>query len=221
LLTEAPRDVPLEAQDELRLAMEKRRRQGAMLGSTLPVVLGACIPLMLHMGVRDYRPFIAFYVVVFVFMVSCLVVLRTKRPNDEMVLALAALNLVPYLALGLAFGPLFVVPSFCIMNIVVFQLYLVKYRALIIALATVPLLAPLPFGLPYRFGPSGMLIEPRMLDLANGGTAMGLVLLLNLVAILVTGVVVARDRITLLAAEQQLIVNAWQLRQVLPQVDRE
>lgn len=216
LLTEAPREVPPEAQAELTAAIEQRRRQGALLGATSPIVLVACIPFMLKMGLRDVRPFIAFYAVVFLFMLGCLATRRAKHPSNEMVVGLAALNLVPYLALGFAFGPLFVVPSFCMMNTTLFQLYLEKYRAHVIVLAAVPMLLPLLFGAPYEFGVAGMLVPTRMLDLVNAPWTIALIVALNLIAIIISGVVVARDRITLLAAERQLILNAWQLRQVLP-----
>jgi serine/threonine-protein kinase len=222
LLTEPPREIPAEAKSEMAQAMEKRRREGALLGVGAPLILGLCIPFMVKMGVLDARPFIAFYAFIFYFMISCAFVLKSKHPSNKMTLYLGLINMLPYLALGFAFGPLVVIPSFCLMNAVVFQLYLERNRYVMVASAAVPIALPvvlvwlgvLPSA--YDFSSSGMTIVSRMLDFHDRAPTVLLLLVFNLSALLVTGVVVARDRASLLASEQKLILNAWQLRQILP-----
>jgi serine/threonine-protein kinase len=222
LLTEPPAEVPAEA----RAAMLPHTRRLMRVG-TLPPILGAVLwlllsPLMMWMGIRSWTAWVATSIAWLG--AAALAVRAWRHPSDGKPDAAMTLASLAAIALtSMAFGPYILVPSVAVTAATLLQaapdrshrVRSVVYCCLTVAVpAALQLAGVIPAS--YVLDGRTMTVLPLLVAFPPALTHVFL-LVCSIILIVLGSTMHARFRDMLTQIEQHLHVQAWQLRQLVPE----
>lgn len=223
LLMEPPREIPPEAAAEMEAAAARSRETVARYNAGRYLTWLAFIPLLAWMGVKNW--FVAGLTFVLVAASAALAWWMYRRRRVDAVHA-TVLLLLSSVVIGLAsvvFGPFILVPGLAATNTIFFSLYASRrMRWMVSAIAALTVVVPFVLEwsgvVPpaYRFFEGGFVVQARAAELRAVPTLV--CLLATSVALVLTPVAMAgRLGDALAQAERQLFLQAWQLRQLVPE----
>jgi serine/threonine-protein kinase len=147
---------------------------------------------------------------------------RQQVPQKQLGLAFLVSISILTAMLSFVVGPLFLVPSLAATNTMFFALNADRrYRPLILAFGLATVLVPVAIDAagwvagPYALTDNGFLVRARVMEFGRG--FFPLLLAINMSLIVTTALMVGRVRDALATAERRLILQAWQLRQLVPE----
>ncbi|MDB4993241.1 MAG: Serine/threonine protein kinase PrkC, regulator of stationary phase [Myxococcaceae bacterium] len=226
LLLEPPTEVPPEVQAKADASSDDSRRLVSRTGVVaFPAALIALVPFCMWMGLRE-SGWLAL-VAVFVGICTALCVRGMRQPNRAASYGVIVCCSLAYMLLSRIFGPLVFIPTITLATAMVYGMHpdnSVQRVALVamIAASTLPLslewLGVLPAS--YAFDANGMLIVPHLCNLPATPTLLFLVTMVNVLPLWAI-VGIRRIRNALTAAEGRLALQAWQLRQLVPEAARD
>jgi eukaryotic-like serine/threonine-protein kinase len=215
LLTEPPKDVPAEVRVALQAASDERARINAGPLVWFYGTWFAAAPIMVLMGLHDWR---LFAVTMLVITMSAFLAWRGIRDPRRVTLLAGTLPLV---ASAASFGCLVVTPIL-VVGVTVFYLMLREFRPVKVLSIAIALLVGRSLLEFFHFIPHSLVVVDGnvvLLPLALE-TSLPLMLLVlplfNVVILLAISRWVTRLRDHLSATETRLQVQAWQLRQLIP-----
>jgi serine/threonine-protein kinase len=223
LMTEMPTEIPEEARDAMLPHTRRLMRAG-----TIPAMVGgvawlAFSPLFVWMGMRSWT---AWAVTSVAWVGAAVLAIRAwRRPSDagEPDAPMTLACLVAFALSSMIFGPYLIVPALAVLGATLLQaapsrahrVWTLAVCCLVVALPVVLQLAGvLPAS--YAFDGGAMTIVPIMVSFPPALTHVVL-LASSLLLIVVGSVMHARFRDMLTHIEQHLHVQAWQLRQLVPE----
>ncbi len=221
LLLEPPKEIPPEALASLERARLKSISVAALMGSFSYLTWFLIVPFLLWMGVLHWGWIIAACAFFGLSAIFAYLQYRFTRPNRSFVnLLFAPLGFV---ALGRMFGPLIIVPTAALALAVTFGIYPYKgLRRVALAVACGSVVFPVVLEwlgvLPtsYLFENGRLVVVPQMASFPKWPSTIAL-MTFHVMVIVSTWRLTARVRATLTAAEEIVSVQAWHLRQVVPQ----
>jgi serine/threonine-protein kinase len=222
LLMEAPSEVPPEAAEALAQATVASRTEGARVGARRYATWLSVTPLLLWMGVRSWPA--ALVAIALVAATSALsgAMARAKRVGLREGALLLTVSTVAVAWMSVFVSPFIVVPTLVATNAMFFALYAERpWRNYIAAYSVLAVLAPVALERAGIVAPSfatrdgALVLLPRAVNLPPDATM--LFLALSATAMVLTPMfMVGRIRDQLADAEKTLFLQAWQLRQALP-----
>jgi eukaryotic-like serine/threonine-protein kinase len=227
LLTEPPRELPPEAQAEMAASLRATQTTGARASVVAYLVLLlAFVPLLLWMGVRDWR-----WMGVMVAICACsglLSLWSALSPGVDGRAPLAGI-LVSHVAMAsasLVFGPFIVVPMMVMANTGgIIASTNRRRRKLVLALGALAIAVPFALEwcgiLPqhYAFQDGHLMVLPVATYLPPLATTVYL-LVASVVGVVMLGAFLGRFRDSQLEAERRLYLHSWQLKQIVPEASR-
>lgn len=223
LLGELPKEPPPEVKEELAADSQKRRRLLARVAMWSYAGLFLYIPVLLWMGVRSWTGLVWMYVLIAACTVLSFITSRTSARGDGWVLGALVTHTGMMAVTSLISGPFIVLPSFAASTTMLFAMHFNrKWRPLVVGFSALALIIPsvlmwtgrIPTS--YVFDPEGMRVVPSMVELRAGPTWFFL-FVASLVTLVGSGLLVARMRDALTDAQERLFMQAWNLRQLLPE----
>ncbi len=222
LLTEPPRELPAEARAEVE-ASEARVTRGALRTAGFAYASFVLyLPLGTWMGARPGSAGIWSEGIWAVVCAYCFWAYRQKRFTDAMMLAFYSLTCVGVGTSTVLFGSLFFLPMLAIANTLSTVLVTPpRHRNLIVGAGVASIV--LPFAcehlglLParYQFGGDALAILPLAANFPALPTTVFL-LFANAAILVAASLFVAHVRDALHRAEERVILQSWQLRQLVP-----
>jgi serine/threonine-protein kinase len=226
LLTEPPREVPPEAAEALASAAVESQSSAMRIAALRYATWLVVTPLLLWMGVRSWVAAGTVIALVVATSVLAFTLARRKLVGGAAVFALLALSSVAVASMSMFISPFVIVPALVATNGMLFALYGDRSRRKVVLAANVltvctpvalELLGVLPRS--FIFRDNALVLVPRAVDLPP--TATLAFLLVSSVAMVLTPIVaVGRIRDQLSNAERRLFLQAWQLRQAVPDESR-
>lgn len=225
LLLEPPRELP----DEVRAKLESSRADTQRSIAKGGVVafgggIALTVPFLMSMGIHQ-RLWVEL-ASIFFSLAFCVCLVQMRRPSQIASYLVMLLATVGFMTLTRVFGPLVLVPSYTTATAMVYGMYPARniQRAALAAMASAtlfPLLLEWLHVLPrsYVFRGGELVIVPQMCALPEIPTTTFLVLLTS-VLLVSAWVVVRRTGNALADAEEKLAIQAWQLRQLVPERTR-
>jgi serine/threonine-protein kinase len=223
LLLVPPAQAPPEVEQELtsRAALARQRATGVGVLSYVLWLLFA--PVIVWMGVRNRAAFAVSLVLV---LASLAVAVHIRWRGNATIRRGLVLLVVSSLAIGslsMLLGPFVVVPLLGLISTGLFSMYADRGPSRVVAMLAGAAIVMVPLALEwagvlapsYSFQAGGLLLHPRMIQLPEGATVAFLVLT-TLVATAVPTLLLARVRDELHEAERRLLLQAWQLKQLVP-----
>jgi eukaryotic-like serine/threonine-protein kinase len=216
--------LPEDARAEIQAARDRTFRQSAKAGAFGLASTLLYMPISLWMGVRDFRPFVMMYLLVAAATVVSYLTLRSRRWSLTYVVAVLAVG--SFSALSRVLGPFVLLPSALVACAGGFSLDS-NARRRHVALACCCLAMIAPWALEwvgvlapsYIFENGTVVILPHALSLPEVPTV--LLLMSSAVGTILTcGFLVGRTRTALDRAEHRVHMQAWQLRQLVPDAAR-
>jgi serine/threonine-protein kinase len=225
VLTAPERAVPAEVAAELAEHTAARHRQQLRLAVIADLTgITLMTPIVLWMGVRN-GPLLA-ACVAFTLAASATKILAARQRDLGRLYAVAYVsfvcNVLSLVCIGRGFGPLFFTPM--LLTAFTFAYCMTHrgaFRAAVIATGVVALLGSVAVDLAglvphaYAFHEGAMTILPRAVTLPEVPTLVALVVGSTFMVI-VPGLLMGRMQATLRAAEERSFLQAWHLRQLLP-----
>ena len=203
----------LEHQHLLRALKDNVWRTGTWL---------ALFPLLLFMGPRMPLAVATTGGRIVLHLLLSLYMARTGRAPGELKLVAFAVAAAFVASLSLVFGPFMIVPGFASAAT---SLYVVqaspRFRTPVVVLGCAAIVAPFlleVIGLlapSMRFDAAGVTLLPRMTDMPREITLPSL-LVVSVVSVVLPSTLALRLRDALLRAEERLVVQKWQLAQLIP-----
>ena len=225
VLGAAPREIPaaVTAEIEAHAAARHRVQLREAIGADLAGV-ALMTPIVLWMGVRSYAVLAA--ALLFTLGASAMKLVASRRADlDSMFPAAYAsylCNVLALMCIGTGFGPLLFVPTFfTAFNFAYCMTYRRSFRVAVIATSAVALLASFGAELSglvppsYAFRDGAMVILPRGVTLSPLPTLVALVVS-GVFMVIVPGILMARMQGTLQQAEQRAFLQAFRLKNLLP-----
>ncbi|WP_170319493.1 serine/threonine-protein kinase [Polyangium spumosum] len=225
IITTPPSDILPEARDEVRARGFGRLRLALRDGVRFDVAsVILMIPLALWMGIRSMAHLLAVVGLTAIASALKLLAAQSEEVRRLYVFSYGA-YLFNVLALGFlsrAFGPLFFVPM--LVSIFTFSFSMThsgRFRAAIIATGCIGLLVPLGLELlgliarSYTFQDGTMVVLPQGVSLPEVPTLVALTLG-NVFLIVAPSLILGRVQLALREAEMRSAMQAWHLRQLLP-----
>jgi serine/threonine-protein kinase len=223
LLSDPPRVAPPEAERELAQAAQVRARMAARIAVATYAGLVFYLPLLFWMGIRDWRWLAVTYGGVALAVAVCALVARRSAPTAGWVILGAGASAVMIAAISLVMGPFVVQPTFAAVNAMAFAALLDRrHRLVVAALGMLSIAAPAVLGWaglwPEAYAISGgaLVVSSPMLQMRLVPT-MVLLAVTSLGSLAVSVFIVGKIRDGLTDAERKLAVQAWSLRQLLPE----
>ena len=225
LLSEPPRDIPIEAQEALDRSIQETLRFANATSAVAYLAWLTMIPLLLWMGVRDTLSFIICSSAITAAGVLSLLATRARelRSGARYAIAVVVANFTMVMAGSRMFGPFVMMPGVVAMISLGLALRpepIVRRVALIAGCLSLTL--PLGFewlGLwapSYLFQGDSIVILPHMLDLPK--VPAFIFLLLTSMAVSVSAFTfIERVRVASLNAERRVQLQTWHLRQMIPE----
>ena len=186
----------------------------------------AYTPLMLWMGIRSWTAWTIGSVAWLCAAGAAYLAVRRPPPDGKIDLRMTVAGVVAVGTTSTLFGPYVLVPSLAAIGAMLLHLAPHRGRRLLVVVlnclaiavpAALQVLGVIPAS--YAFGNGSVTVEPIMLSFPAVPTHG--VLLLSNIALIVTGcAMMARFRNTLTGAEERMHVQAWQLRQLVPDAAR-
>ncbi len=222
LLTEAPTDVPREAAEALEAASQDSKATAMRMGSVRYLTWLAVTPLLLWMGVRSWPAALVAIALVGASSAMARILSAKRAVATGPVLALLALSTSAVAWMSVFVSPFIVVPTLTATNAMLFTLFTDRaQRRLVVIASALAVLAPVVMELAgivprsFVFREGALVLLPRAVEFAPTPTLAFLVLV-GLAMVLTPTVVTGRIRDQLSEAEQKLFLQAWQLRQAVP-----
>ena len=221
LLTAPPAQLPAEVgawTSRERGRAIRAAASAAALGFIFTVVL---LPLEIVMGVRSPEWFVTRAALAVAAIVACSMLARHKQPTRLALAVTFTFSIATISCTSLVAGPFVLIPSLAVL-IAASLASLGGRRWVALTTAVGLVMIGLPLALEYlgvvapsyTFG-EAMVVHPRLIDLPPTLTPIYFIIK-EAVIVAVVGMMLARFRDTLAAAEQALAVHAWQLSQLLP-----
>jgi serine/threonine-protein kinase len=225
LFTEPPRQMPASARQELEDQIPAKlvaRLRLAVLGYLTWI---ACLPLIFWMGVRSYRA-LTIVTGCFVACIFCGLYYIRKGTARRLPYPVVVLTCLAIGSTQAVLGPLFLFPMAALFAAMFLTLgpdparrYLAV--AILAVLLIVPVILEIAGLLPtsYAFRGGQLIVLPNLIQFSAVRTPVALALV-NLAVLLAATGMMARHRNLMGEAERRLHLQAWQLRQIGPQVPR-
>ncbi len=216
----APRVLPSEARDQLEEAREKTFRTTAKAGSLALASTVLYLPLVLWMGVRVPWHVATMYALALA--ASVVAFWPAKRATLSRTYAIALLSAASFGMLSRVLGPFVILPGAMVACAAGFAMDPSrKRRWFVLVCCSATILVP--WGMEqigvlspsYVFELGGVRIVPHTLFLPAGPTT-AFLLAVTVGNILSCGLLIGRVRTALEWAEHRIYLQAWQLRQLLP-----
>jgi serine/threonine-protein kinase len=229
ILTAPQQALPAEVATELDTHTAARHRQQLRLAVGADMAgLTLMTPIVLWMGVRNTPLLVGCLGLTFA--ASAAKILATRATTLRRMYAVAyvgfVLNVLALTAIGRGFGPLLFTPMLLTAFTFAFCMtYAGRFRAAIIGTSVVALLGAVAadlFGLvpsSYSFHDGAMTILPRAVTLPEVPTLVALVVGCTFM-VTTPGILMGRMMGTLRSAEERAFLQAWHMRQLLPQEAR-
>ncbi len=226
LMTEPPREMPPEARRTMLDETRRSMRVGSKIAAAAYLTWFIYSPLMFWMGMRSWTPWLIGSAAWLFAAGAAYSNVRHPRRDGKVDLWTTVSGVIAVSTTSALFGPYVLVPSMAAMGSMLLHLApdrsrrvtVVVLNCLAIAVpAALQWLGVLPTS--YVFERGVLSIQPVMLSFPAVPTHV--FLLVSNVALVITGcAMMARFRNTLTAAEERLHVQAWQLRQMVPEEAR-
>ena len=221
LLLEPPKEIPPEALASLERAKLKTISVAALMGIFSFLSWYLLVPIVLWMGVLSWGWVIAACISFGLAAIFAYIQYRFTRPNRSYVTLFMAP--VAFVAIGRLFGPQILVPTAALALAVTFGIYPYKgprRAALFISCGAVvfPMVLEWLGVLPtsYLFENGRLIVVPQMASFPKWASSIAL-MTFHVMIIFSTWRLTSRVRGALTAAEEIVSVQAWHLRQIVPQ----
>ncbi|MGK3991926.1 serine/threonine protein kinase [Sorangium sp. So ce1024] len=227
VLTEPPREMPQEVLSELDAAAAARHRLQLHAGIRVELLATAIATLVAAawLGIREWQVFV--FILVFTALAALLKGVAARlvhRPSAEWyAYAGFVFNVLSFLCIGRAFGPLLFMPMLLVICTYANSFtYRTAYRVAVVVTGCVAMLAAawIEFSgiLPpsYEFTDGAMVILPQVVEHSRIPTMTALTLT-TLFMLVVPAFMMGQHQHALRDAERRAFLQAWQLRQLLPE----
>ncbi len=229
LLTRPPARVPEEVHDQLeqgRVASERTAARGGMLAYVAWLPFAG---VTLLMGVRSWGLLTAMLLLIATGILVSYFGSRAKK-TDGYATGSLIISTVTLVILSRLLGPVVLIPGLAGANALSFTQHATGLRRMAyVAIAAMAVVVPLlleasgVWAPSYRFTDEGMLVVPHLASLPMMAT-LALLVLASITTIVLPALLMREARDSVEESRQQLAVQAWQLRQLVPdrssQVDR-
>ncbi|APR84534.1 Serine/threonine protein kinase PrkC, regulator of stationary phase [Minicystis rosea] len=225
ILTAPQRAVPAAVSADLDAHVAARHRHQLRLAFATDVAsITLMTPIVLWMGVRSTALLV--FCVALTLAAAALKLVATRMADLRRIHAVAyagyVCNILAVVSIGRGFGPLLFTPMLLTAFTFAYCMtYSGRFRAAIIATSAIALLASVAadlFGLvpsSYAFHDGAMTILPRGVTLAEGPTLAAL-LVGSTFMVIIPGLMMSRMMVALRRAEERTFLQAWHLKQLLP-----
>ena len=225
LMTTPPRATPEEVKAEIETGRLAAARTAGLAGLAGCLSIVAMIPLVLWMGVREWSS-LAIGAAALASAGGCLFA-SGRRPRQGRALLIASFMSVTVLLLVLArmFGPLVAMPTIALGLAVTGGFHPLAPRWSSVVFATLGVALPVVLELAgvvapaYSFEPGGMLVHPMLTSFPRTPTLVYLAIS-SLSVIVATSAYMIAVRRALDDAQRTVLVQAWQLRHLVPRAAR-
>lgn len=224
LLTRPPSAVPLEVREQLELGRRQSARKAARGGVAAYLAWLPFVGVTLIMGLRSWGLLGAMLVLIALGIVISYLGARARR-TDGWATASLIVSTVTLVILSRLLGPLVLVPGLAGANALAFTQHASGSRRIayvsIAALAVViPLLLEVTGVWPasYEFTEAGMRVVPHLASLPTIPTLL-LLGLASVTTIVLPALLMREARDSVEESREQLAMQAWQLRQLVPEPD--
>ncbi|MFO0560661.1 MAG: serine/threonine-protein kinase [Polyangiales bacterium] len=222
LLIEAPTDVPREAAEALELASQDSQANAMRMGSLRYLTWLGVTPLLLWMGVRSWPAALVAIALVAASSALARQLAAKKAVSAGPALALLALSTSAVAWMSVFVSPFIVVPTLVATNAMMFTLFTGRaQRKLVVVASVLAVLAPVALELAgivppsFAFRDGALVLLPRAVNFSATPTLLFL-LAVSVAVVLTPTLVTGRIRDQLSDAEKKLFLQAWQLRQAVP-----
>ncbi|MFT3773771.1 MAG: serine/threonine-protein kinase [Minicystis sp.] len=222
LLTDVPDEVPREAEAEMEAVAASARRQAARSGAIRFMGWSVFVPVAMWMGIRNGPVSAAVILSIVVCGGFSYWLSRRRHVGMRHGFALLALSSAAIALMSAPFGPFVLVPGQAATNTMFFAMSADKRGRMVVILLGV-LAITIPFALEmagvlppaYTFHAGLWQVMPRATELPAVQTTLCL-LLTSVAMVIVPALMVGRMRDALAAAERRQFLQAWHLRQLVP-----
>jgi eukaryotic-like serine/threonine-protein kinase len=227
VITAPPRSVPKEVTRELAKATAARYRLQLREGIRFDVIgLLLLLPISLWMGVRSWGALGAALAFTLAAMIAKVLGSRDNQPmatGHLFAYGAYVLNAAAMVSISRGFGPLVVTPGLlAVFTFGYCMSHETRYRLTVLATGALALLAPLCLELghiltpSYEFQERGMLVVAHAVDLTPAASLVALTAG-SLFMVLAPGLMLGRLQRAIRDAELRSLLQAWHLRQLLPE----
>lgn len=227
LLMELPEQVPPEAAAEMAQAAGGARRDAARASAIRYATWIALAPLLAWMGVRHWPSALLLLGTLLMAEATAWWMWWRKRTELRYAFALLTFSSAAIALISLVLGPFVLVPSLAATNTMFFAMNAERgARKVIVGMGVLSVALPLlleVFGvLPpaYAFVGNTVTVAPRMTNLAPGPT-LAFLFVASVALVITPAILVGRLRDALTAAERRVFLQAWHLRQLVPDEARQ
>lgn len=224
LLTRPPSSVPPEVRDQLESGRRESERKAARGGVSAYLAWLPFAGITLIMGLRSWGLLIAMLMLIALGIVISYLGSRARR-TDAFATGSLIISTVTLIILSRLLGPLVLIPGLAGANAVAFTqhasgLRRIAYVSISAMAVVVPLLLEVSGVWPasYEFTEAGMLIVPHFASLPTLATLL-LLALASVTTIVLPALLMREARDSVEESREQLAVQAWQMRQLVPDGD--
>lgn len=224
LLTRPPPSVPQEVRDQLESGRRQSERKAARGGVSAYLAWLPFAGVTLIMGVRSWGLLISMLMLIALGIVISFVGSRARRTEGWATGSLI-ISTVTLIMLSRLLGPLVLIPGLAGANAVAFTQHASGLRRIVyVSIAAMAVVVPLLLEVTglwppsYEFTEAGMLIVPHFASLPTIPTLL-LLALASVTTIVLPALLMREARDSLEESHEQLAVQAWQMRQLVPEQD--
>ncbi len=224
LLTRPPSSVPPEVRDQLETGRRASERKAARGGVSAYLAWLPFAGITLVMGLRSWGLLTAMLVLIALGIVASYLGSRARR-TDLWATGSLVISTVTLVILSRLLGPLVLIPGLAGANALAFTqhasgLRRIAYVSIAAMAVVVPMLLEVVGVWPasYEFTEAGMLIVPHLASLPAISTLL-LLALASITTIVLPALLMRDARDSVEESREQLAVQAWQLRQLVPDRD--
>jgi len=221
LLTQPPRELPKDAQDEVHAAAREFQRRGSRTAGLAYLSWALYAPIGVLMGIRSWPT--AIFLDALWLAAAALSFHASRHPQGRTPFSIILVSNLAIACSASLFGPFILAPALAAANTLAFVVVADKQRRIpAILLGCAAFIGPLalewlglePRSMVFRGG--NIVLLPRLLSFASPAATV-LFLIVGHVALLVTAAIfVARFKDMLVATEERLYMHTWHLRQFVP-----
>ncbi len=222
LLTRPPSAIPDEVQTQLETGRMKSERKSARGGVAAYLAWLPFAGVTLIMGVRSWGLLIAMLALIGAGVAVSYLGSRAKR-TDGWATGSLLISTITLVVLSRLLGPLVLIPGLAGANAVSFTqhakgLRRIAYVAIAAMAVVVPLLLEAAGVWPpsYEFTDAGMLVVPHLASRPLGPT-LGLLVVASVTTVVLPALLMREARDSVEESREQLAVQAWKLRQLVPE----
>lgn len=222
LLTRPPTRLPDEVREQLESGRRESERKAARGGVAAYVAWLPFAGITLVMGMRAWGLLIAMLVLIAAGIATSYLGSRAKK-TDAWATGSLIISTVTLVVLSRLLGPLVLIPGLAGANAVSFTQHAKGRRRLAyVAIAAMAVVVPMLLELggiwppSYAFTDDGMLVVPHLASLPRAATLL-LLSFASLATIVLPALLMREARDSVEESREQLAVQAWQLRQLVPE----